>query len=316
MISLPPSKSQLKSALSGVLAIALLGLLVTVASPGRILELLSEVAIGWYLLACTLSIVAYLPDVNRWIVLQRSVGYDPSRLATFEILATSYGLNKVLPANAGDLLRATISERYYEIDEHSELLSLVVVERVSDFLTVIVFFTMISVYLSTAFVPLSVYLAGGSVAVLVGGCLLLIESRHSRFVLELMPQRVRDQIQTAVEALRGVSGRTLLVVMGYTICRWVLAGSVFILVGRAVGQPIELTLALALVSGMSLISILPLTPGGIGPSETVGVGILLAGGVDSAVAVVLTLLQRSIGTLFAGALGVVLYGFRVVYPYS
>lgn len=65
-------------------------------------------------------------------MLNRAVEGKLSLSACFEITAISYGLNKILPANSGDLARSKITERYTTVDSHGEILGLVAIERLLD----------------------------------------------------------------------------------------------------------------------------------------------------------------------------------------
>lgn len=286
--------------------------LVAIADPQSLIRYFSRIDLRWYIVAFLIFLLGYVPAIYRWLLLQRTVGYQSEVLSTFEIVAVSLGLNKVLPANAGDFTRTKVSERYYDVHDHVELMSLVAVERFADFIIVFVLFFTSSALLAADVVPSVAYLlgAGGVVGTLFLTVLFTWLVRTDR--IRFLPDLFIRTFESATDGIGQLTRKTLALVLIATVVRWLLTGLVFLLVGQAVGYTPSIPLALSVVCGMSAISILPITPGGLGASEAAGVGILVSAGTPYSISITLTIVQRTFGVVWIGAIGTTVYLVRSI----
>ncbi|MDF9745838.1 lysylphosphatidylglycerol synthase transmembrane domain-containing protein [Natrinema salsiterrestre] len=300
--------------------VGLVTILVVVADPGAVARELATTQIRWYLLGGACFLGGYLPATLRWNHLQRTAGYPSDNMVAFEVLAVSYALNQLLPVNAGDVTRTALVDRYYEVRSHSELAGLVVVERAVDLCVVLGLLGAGSIAVASELVPVKTFATG---AVLIGGLAVALAGLRWRAgtgpdfagwleSVEWVPSAVAGPVDEFTAAVGRPPVRMLGVVSILGVVRWLFVVVGFLLLGRAVGTSVGPALAGALVGGMSLTSVLPLTPGGVGPGETIGVSVLVVGGVDEPAAVVLVFLQRSFGLLWMAPLGVLVYLVRAV----
>ncbi|MFC7021142.1 MULTISPECIES: lysylphosphatidylglycerol synthase transmembrane domain-containing protein [Haloarcula] len=297
----------IRRAVSLGIGLALISVLVVVADTGAILNTLESVELGWYGVAFVIFTLGYFPATYRWLQLQRSIGYNPDVGATFEIVAISLGLNKVLPANLGDFSRSKVTERYFDVRNHAELLSLVAVERAADFfIALLLFTTSFALITSGAFLQTRSFIVAIGTFVAIVTVIVVFWLVRQR-VAEWIPGPLSNQLEAAFSVADALSTTTLAVLFITTVSRWLLTGVVFVAVGRSIGVSPGFLVALALISGMSLVSVLPITPAGIGPSETVGVGILVASGVAYPTAISLSLLQRTFGVFWMGLIGLLIF---------
>ena len=304
-----------------VIAFGLLAALLIVADPEAVASELADIRAEWYLLGGVCFLGGYLPATVRWNQLQRTAGYPSHNRVAFEVIAVSYALNQLLPVNAGDVTRTAVVDRYYEVKSHPELAGLVVVERAIDFCVVVVLLGVGSLVVAAELVPVETYATGallvvGGIAV-IAGLWWRLGTDASRVADRLasrpwVPAVVATSVADFVGALGGLSRRTVTVVTLLGVARWLFVVAGFFLVARSVETPVGPALAAALVGGMSLASVLPLTPGGVGPGETVGVSVLVVGGVAEPAAVALVLLQRSYGVLLMAPLGIIVYLANVI----
>jgi uncharacterized membrane protein YbhN (UPF0104 family) len=279
------------------------------ADIGTLLATIATVDTSWYSVALICFLCSYLPTIYRWQLLQRTLGYDPTLVSTFEILAISLGLNKILPANAGDLTRSKLTQRYYDVTSHTELLSLVAVARLLDFVVALLLFCLGAFSVAATIVSSEWVWVGIGAGLAAAGLVIMWWGLYSG-IRSYVPDVFTETVEAALGGVRQLTGTTFALVVVATVIRWLLGTLVFICVGYAVGYIPSVMLSLALISGMSLVSVLPITPGGIGASETAGVGILVAAGIAYPTAVTLALLQRTFGVLWMGAIGATVYIVR------
>lgn len=304
------ARLSLRQAASVLLSVGLLLALVVVLNPRDITAALTDADVGWYLLGGVVYLIAHFFASERWIHLLRTVDCDPAHWVAYEVLLTSYGLNHILPANAGDITRFKIMEQYHSIPSYPKLAALVVVERLFDLLVVTVLFLVGSLAVTTQLVSEAVYAILFVVAV---GTTALLGALWRYDVVRFgdrLPSRVTTVILSGVQTIRTLPAETVRTVAGYSVVRWLLTCGAFFIVGHSLTDGVTVLLAVALVASLSIGAVLPLTPGGIGIGETLGVGVLIAGGVDSATAVTLTLFQRSYSLLWVAAPGFVLTAGR------
>jgi uncharacterized membrane protein YbhN (UPF0104 family) len=298
---------------SFLLAVVLLGLLIQLANFRSILAVLGTVDWWWYLLGLVLFMCSYVAATWRWMKLSGSIGYDIGFRVGFEIVAISYSLNLLLPANAGDLARSKVVEQYHEIETQTEVFSLVVLLRLMDLLVAVGLFSLASLSLGLSFVSTRGEVTGLVLAVSILAVSYIFSTRTS-VPRHWLPEAARTPLKIGIDTIRRVTGRTLLEVAILTVANWLFLGLGFIALSHAITASVGLAVALLTVIGLSLMAILPLTPGGLGVGDTVAVTLLIGVGLEQSVAVVLALLFRSFSILWAGPLGIVLYLNR--FPFS
>jgi uncharacterized protein (TIRG00374 family) len=297
-----------KQFLSIVVSVSLFAILLTITNPRTVAMTIASVNIFWYLLGVATIIIGYVPATLRWLALQRHVETVPSTFDAFEIIAISYAVNTVLPANSGDLTRTKVAERYHDVTNHAELLSLVAVERLADVLAILLLVSLtMALVTAQLFSP---WIVTGSSMILLLTAGLLIKVISSREMISFLPESVLAQLEIASDTVTSLSVGTLLLVQFYSVCRWVLTGLALVFIAEGIGVRVGLPLAIAAVCSMGIMTVLPLSPGGIGAGETAAVTVLVSVGVVESIAVTLALLQRSFGLLWTAPMGLCLYVYR------
>jgi len=299
---------RVRKVFSIVLSVSLFVLLLAIADPVAVATTIMAVDTVWYLLGVVTVIAGYVPTTLRWLALQRHMDTIPSPSDAFEIVAISYALNTVLPANSGDLARTKIAERYHNVSNHAELLSLVAVERLADVLAILILLVLTMGFVTTQlFSPWTV--AGSGIFILLTA-IAAFKAIQTGTSIPILPESVSKQLQTATKTVASLSLGTLLLVQFYSVVRWILTGFALLFVTNGLNVTIGVPLAIAVVCSMGIMAVLPLLPGGIGAGETAGVTVLVSVGVIESVAVTLALLQRSFGLLWTAPMGLVLYAYR------
>lgn len=294
------------------LSLALLAALLWVVDLGVFVRTLTSVSLPTYLLATAVFASTYAFIAVRWQILANTASLGISLPHSFEITALSYGLNKILPANSGDLARSKITQQYVAVDSHGRVLGLVVLERLADVGTVCVI-----VALGLPFVSgnggLALSLIAGAVLVAIVAAALHL-NRLTVPTVAWLPNGVRSEIGLGRDAIESVPRGTLLVVLGISMVRWLFLAAVFVLLGASIGMSISLPVAAVATATMSLAAIVPLAPGGLGTVDATGTWILVIAAIPPTDAFTLVVLQRSLGLGFMALVGFLVYNYRLAVP--
>jgi uncharacterized membrane protein YbhN (UPF0104 family) len=245
----------------------------------------------------------------RWRVLLENAGardLPPLPRLTRMLVLGSF-VNSVSIAQLGDLYRA------YLLDEEGRVsvalaLGTMLAERLIDLVTLVGLLAAAALTLYRGVLPragidaLLIGLAGSVLGVL--GLTLLPRSRP--LVERIVPQRWRPAYarfeQGAVRSL----GR-LPLLFGCATLAWLIEGVTLLLLAHAIG--VELPATGALVTGLvaSLLSVEPVTPGGLGVTEPGIVLVLSSLGVAAAGASAIALLNRLVNYASLAVAGAILY---------
>jgi uncharacterized membrane protein YbhN (UPF0104 family) len=285
----------------------LLLLLFSLVDWGRLLGTLGSVSILLYLLAIVIFMATYLPLAKRWHVLAHAIGYEFDVLTSFRIVAISYGMNKLLPANAGDLARSKITERFEHVESHTELIGMVAVERFFDVSILVVLLVLTSLIVP---LPGDTIVPQLIVVVTIGlllGAAAFTRPNVRRLFLAWTPGRIRQKTDNLFFGYRRLSTRAVILGMGLTLLRWVLAAAVLSVVVAALGIRLDVAVAIFVVGLMSLVTILPISSGGIGPVEVAGTGAFVVFGFEYHTALSIIVLQRSLGLVLTAIVGLAVY---------
>jgi glycosyltransferase 2 family protein len=210
----------------------------------------------------------------RYILLSR---VNLSSWQLFPILAIGYTANNLLPARAGELVRAyVLGERYHVSKMFS--LGTVAVERLFDGLTLLGLLLCMGVAVglkgplrTLAIVMIPIFVV--ALAAFVG---ILISPRRSEHVAgrlaTLAPARFRGQAQAlSVSFIDGLGSLRhpipFAVVIVTSVVSWTMEGVVFKCVAQALGVPLPLRFGVMADAAANLAISAPSSQGGIGPYE-------------------------------------------------
>ncbi len=275
---------------------------------GRANPLLFAAAFGVYYLGFPLRGL-------RWTLLLRGTGYAIRPRDATEIIFISWLVNCVVPAKLGDLYRAYLLKINSPVSL-SRTFGTVFIERVLDLFAIVV------LGLGAGFVSFRtglppavqiVFALGVAVVVLLAAGLLTMRNLGRRILLRLpLPHRALELYDRFEQGVFGAVGLRhlppLVVITGFI---WATEAMRLLLVVEALGIPgVHLGISgsfFVALSG-SLLTAVPLTPGGLGIVETGVVGLLtLVYRVSAPAAVAITVLDRSISVLSIIVLGGIAY---------
>lgn len=239
----------------------------------KLLDSLKGIEYLWLVLASLLFCISYSGRVFRWQLL-----FSPLKLRLgkiFNALNIGYFLSNLLPARLGDVVRAYLIG---EIEGVSKMhaISTIVVERMSDGLTVVLLLALTAIFVPN--IPnearqgaiLTAVL--GVVAIVV---LLVLSFQKERGMAwlkrltEKIPFLQNQKLWSALESLIdgfGVlrSPRTLVGVAGWALFAWVIGGVMYWVVMHAMNMDQPLAAAFLVMTVTSLVVVVPSSPGYVG----------------------------------------------------
>ncbi len=258
------------------------------------------------------AVVVYFVSVYfrtlRWQFLLRPMRSLP--LARLYPVVVGYMANNLLPVRLGEVVRSYYLSRREEVSASASLAT-IVVERVFDGLTLLVFIAVVALSLPVLAIvsglareaniaPVILILGGALPFLAVGGLLLLIASfpgaplkvavRVSRY----LPTRINSRIEPlALRFLEGLatlkSPKRIGVLFLLSAPIWLGEAAMYLIlsysfqINQAFSSFPELAVAILLLTAVSnLATPLPSSPGGVGPFEFFAKGTLVLLGVGSA----------------------------------
>ena len=235
----------------------------------------------WYLLPLFgLTVLGYVFRAVRWrylIAPVKTIEFLPLLSATI----IGFMANNILPARAGEFIRAYLLGKKEQISKSASFAT-IVVERLFDGLTVLVILVLILLFV--AFPPeiaeteenlrIGGYWIAGFYVVAVGFLLLLRSYTHTgtrilNGFLFLLPVRIKNRLTTIlhsfVDGLDVIGqGRSLLAVSFYSGFLWILSALTVYLGARAFGYPLPWHASFFVLVIQAFAVTLPSAPGFIG----------------------------------------------------
>ncbi|HMO60136.1 MAG TPA: lysylphosphatidylglycerol synthase transmembrane domain-containing protein [Roseiflexaceae bacterium] len=256
--------------------------------------IVSQANYWWLIPAIAVYFVAVWARTWRWQSLLRHL--RPIAVnQLFPVVVIGYMGNNVYPARAGEVLRSYVLKRRAGVPISASLAT-VVLERIFDGLVMLLF-----VFVTLPFAPLPpVYTSIISVfSVLFLAALILflalaarparIGRLYARIVDRLVPEALRPQthglFNRFVEGLQSLrSPRELIVIFGSTVVIWLMETGKYWFVMHAFPFEVSFLVLMLMTAVVNLFTTLPSTPGYIGTFHVPGIAVLMAFGVDQAIA--------------------------------
>lgn len=241
---------------------------------GNVSAAFARVSYAYLLPIALISAYSIVVRCQRWRLLLRPVG-DVAFLPLVSATSVGFLCNMVLPLRVGEVVRPVLLANRTNVPVSSVLAS-VVLERLLDMLTILVFLGLVM-----CLVPVSNTIRQSGIvfvvfAVFAVGTIVALQRRHPlalglvRWILARMPPALRDRAETALESfiggLQGIGdGSVLLRILGYSVFLWMVIASVFGIGFLACDLDVPLVSgALALVTVVAGAVSAPSAPGFIG----------------------------------------------------
>ena len=281
----------------GVLLIALF-LLAT--DPSEIADAFKDASYWYVAPAIVVLFFSFFLRCYRWSILMRPVAaISPRRLFSYSIIG--YMANNLIPARAGELIRAYVLGERERVSTMGTL-GAIAVERLFDGCVLVLMLLTAGAVAGLGDDRLkAIAIAAAalfSVALVAFYWLTLREERAYRvadFLLARLPAtmdgRLRPHVNSVIGALRSVHDwRSFLLVTFFSILGWTVEAGAYAIVGLAFGIKVGFAHYVLLLAAANLAIIIPTFFGGAGPFEwaakLVMVNAGLAGGLAAAYAIV------------------------------
>ncbi len=286
----------------------------------KLFEALTSMDYRWLLVTIALWCVSYAGRVFRWQTL-----FSPLQVRLgniFHALNIGYFLSNLLPARLGDFVRAYLIGDMESVSK-ARALSTVVVERIFDGLTVVLFFALSAFFVPNIPEEARQAAIGVAVAGVIGIAVLLILSHQKERGMALLrrlaspfPFLQRPGLWDALESLidgfavlrspRPIIGATL-----WSLYAWTLGGMMFwaamfaMDVRDSAGIPLPVSAAFLVMTVTSLVVVIPSSPGYVGIFHYVAVLTLTTlYGVDKSSALSYAVVIHAVSYLWLTVLGV------------
>lgn len=235
----------------------------------------SNVDYFWLVLAINFYGMEYVFRIYRWKAMLVTKRSTLSWRRCSSPLLLSYAINAVLPFRAGDIVRCYAFNKRLEIGS-GILLATVFVERLLDFLVVLVLFAVALWFFDVSSIP---FLDLGGVSVLAISAVLvavlffprllspftLLVEKLGSFLPAKREAKYLVGVRSGIETLEDLSQKgTMVRLVGYSVVIWIIEGCIFLFVAKslpALDYPIGALLALPVGTFATLI---PSTPGYVG----------------------------------------------------
>lgn len=284
--------SPLSTTIALLLAAVLLALAFDDAHWGHLLATLRQARLDYLIVAfCVFSITYFVRGI-RWGVLLRARDRVPP-LTMFWATTVGYMGNHLLPARAGEIIRAVIIGRTTTISK-SYALATGLTERILDVpaLIIMALIALMSLEGIPAWLLNTVYSMAALSLVAVGMLFVAprLEWLYSAILDWLpLPEKLRDRLRSILQQfLLGMqafqhAGRAASF-LGLTVVVWLIDACIAIITAQALGLTLGLPEAMLLLAGLGLSSAAPSTPGYVGIYQFVAVEVLTPFGFSSSAA--------------------------------
>jgi glycosyltransferase 2 family protein len=264
---------------------------------GHVLDSIQSANLIWLIPVVFIYFTSVWFRSLRWKYLLQPVKQIPVN-EVYPVVAIGYMGNNIYPARAGELLRAVVLKRRYDIPVSSTLAT-IIIERIIDGVVMLgfIFFNLFELNQLTAssgFVGSIRSLAlWGSIAFFGALLFFILAARFpekvQRFVHwiidRIVPEKWRAKFKditlrffTGIKSL--ISIKNLSIVLGISVVIWLLETSVYWVVMQAFPFSINF-FGLMLMNGiLNLSTTLPSAPGYIGTFDAPGIALLSAYGID------------------------------------
>jgi uncharacterized membrane protein YbhN (UPF0104 family) len=269
---------------------------------------------GYLLLAVATYYGSIALRAARWRYLLENAEIRPSgdeplpRVpALFVMYLLGWFANCLVPAKLGDAYRGYLLKRRCDVS-FGATLGTIFAERLADLMTLGIVLVASGFLVFGRHMPSSVsawmFVAIGLAALLLIGVLFIVRWGH--ILRQVVPHRVRPHYVRLEEGILGSFGR-IPTVLALTAIIWSLEGVRFYFVAHSVTGDFSFSAALFVALLASLLTVVPLTPAGLGFVELGVVGMLTVLGIQQQTAASMALLDRVVAYWSVIVVGAIVY---------
>lgn len=301
---------------SFAISVVLIALFLRATHPSEIADALSE-ANYWYLFpALAVLLLAISARCVRWSVLMRPVAsISPARLFPYAIIG--YMANNLLPARAGELVRAYVLGDRENVSKMGTF-GTIAVERLFDGCVLVLMLLIagsIVGFEDSRLKAIAIVSSVLFVAAIVGFYWLTLSEERAKRVLHrmlrILPDRFESQAEqiadSLVASLRSVHDpRSLALVVFFSALAWVIEAGAYAVIGQGFDLGVGFGHYCLLLAAANLAIIIPTFFGGTGPFEWAAKLVLVGAGVSDNVAGAYSIIAHALILVPTTILGLIL----------
>lgn len=282
--------------------------------PGEVWRNIRHANLGLYLLAVALYYCAFVARAIRWRWMLRQAGLSPDRgfpipgnKGMLEILLLSWFVNCVVPAKLGDAYRCYLLKRRSAVPI-SRSLGTILAERLTDLAVLFVTMAVAGFIAFRGHLPSEATrtLFIGS-ALLILGAIAVVGLWYGRHIVERrLPDRFRLQFAQLHDSIFACLRHPWKPV-GISVVIWFSDGMRLFLVVRSLHSDVSFSVAVFVALMSALLTILPITPAGLGVVEVAMIGVLKLVDVNASLAGSIAFMDRLITYWSLVLIGLILY---------
>lgn len=260
--------------------------------------------------ALMLTCLSYLMRARRWQFL--FPGFGLSYKNSVRVLFLGFFMNNILPARAGELVRAHMGSRSTG-QTRTLVLATIASERLTDGLTLSLLFVAFCFHLGDAQLSeglsyVALLFACVTLAVLLTlilrNPLLELAERVSARVDHKASDYLFDRLRLFLDGLKPLcSADTFPIVILWSVAIWFIELSVYSSISIAFDANLSLPMCVLFMVTVNFSSLIPAAPGGIGVIEAIATSVLVSVGVPRELALTMVIAQHAIQYLVVGIPG-------------
>lgn len=293
----------------GVLSIIAL-IFVTQFDFERIIKILANTNLPLLILAAIVYYSSFVTKTLRWKILLEGVGIKEKFSHVFASMFMCYFFNSLIPFRAGDFYRAYLIKKRRDV-AFSKGIGTLFVEKAFDIVILVLILTgaglLVLSQFSSAFISqllvIGIVLLG--VIILISIVCLIFFSRQ----VVLFSEKITKTIRNFSEVIHiSLNDRKVLVgVVVTSVLDWCVVFLFFYLISLSLGLELSVLIVAFIVVVENLLTIIPLTPAGLGFVELGVGGILIAIGTEKNLSIAIALLMRFVAYWLQILFGAIAY---------
>jgi glycosyltransferase 2 family protein len=237
----------------------------------------------WIIPALGAYFLGVMIRAARWHFLLRAVQNIPSQ-RLFPIVVIGYMANNILPLRAGELVRSYALSARFQVRKSASLAT-IAIERIFDGLTMLGFLLVASLTIALTTNLRNVALAAAALfivlSVVLFGFVLIPTMRHRSIdlALRLLPNRVGARVEQMAHSFfegLGILRRKqdMFVIALTSILAWLSEATMYLLIAQGFNLGVSPMAILMVTAVANLATIIPSSPGYVGPFEAAVVSVL------------------------------------------
>jgi len=302
-----------------LISVVLVALFLRATHPRELADAFEEANYWWLIPGTGVLFVAIMARCIRWSVLMRPVA-PMSAMRLFPYAIIGYMANNLLPARAGELVRAYVLGDREGVSKMGTF-GTIAVERLFDGVTLVLMLLIAGSIVGFNDSRLQVIAAvstGLFVVALAAFYLLTLNEDRARrvihFFLRALPERFEHQAETMADALVGSlrsvhDWRSLVLVSLFSGIAWTVEAGAYAVIGQGFNMDVGFGHYALLLAAANLAIIIPTFFGGTGPFEWASKLVLVGGGVADNVAGAYSIVAHGVILIPTTVLGLILLWF-------